>query len=178
MAEGKETEPQYVERLAAHLRSRETATVVKTVGVGKDPLKVVEKCVVLRDSAAARDKAYDTCVCLVDVDQHATLAQALLLASSEGIDVIVSSLKFEVWLRWHVEGSSSALTSGQLDVLMARHGVLRGKALAPGFPIGAVDIACERARAADPSLASGRVGPDPSSAMPVLVSMITGSAGL
>lgn len=172
VAEGKETEPQYVERLDAHLRSEGTTTVVKTVGVGKDPLKVVHKCLELRDAAAGRGKEYDRCVCLVDVDQHSTLDAALSLASSESVDVIVSSLKFEVWLRWHLENKFSALTSAQLDGLLEKHQVLKDKTLAPQFPIYAVDAACQRARKADPGLASGRVGPDPSSAMPVLVDMM------
>lgn len=51
VTEGTETEPQYVERLDAFLRSSEFTTHVKRVGVGKDPLRVVEKCVELRDKA-------------------------------------------------------------------------------------------------------------------------------
>ncbi|WP_052462654.1 hypothetical protein [Nigerium massiliense] len=48
---------------------------------------MIEKCVQLRDDGAARDKGYDTCVCLVDVDQHASLREALALAAQEGFYV-------------------------------------------------------------------------------------------
>lgn len=43
VTEGEKTEPQYVERLDTYLRSKESTTVVKRVGVGKDPLSVVTK---------------------------------------------------------------------------------------------------------------------------------------
>ena len=174
VAEGKQTEPQYVERLVAYLRSSDTTTAVKTVGVGKDPLRVVQKCIELRNVAEDKGKPYDESVCLVDVDRHSTLEQALDLATKESIIVIVSNLKFEVWLRWHAETSRSQLSSDQLDSVVSKHNLLTGKAISPHFPMQEVVQACTVAYQADPDLAGGRVGPNPSSAMPLLVNLIGG----
>lgn len=172
VTEGTMTEPQYVERLDGFLRSKGATAVVKRVGVGRDPLKVVRKCIELRDKA--RDEgSFDTCVCLVDVDQHATLSAACELAARESILLLVSNLKFEVWLRWHAEDRRSVLSSSQLDERVEGLGVIKNKALPPSFPIDQVHVACQVARAADPGMAAGRVGPDPSSAMPLLVDLLS-----
>lgn len=137
--------------------------------------KVVKKCVELRDSAKRDGKAYDQCLCLVDFDQHTTLAEAAGVARREGVAFLVSRLKFEVWLLWHVSDSCSAKTTKQLDELVARNKLLeKGKHLSPRFPIEKVGEA--RAQAADPALCTGRVGPDPSSAMPVLVRLLNGES--
>ncbi|NLE96470.1 MAG: RloB domain-containing protein [Propionibacterium sp.] len=175
MTEGQATEPQYVERLNQHLRDGPLTVSVRTVGVGKDPRLVVKKCVEERDRAAKAGKSFDHCVCLVDVDQHTTLAEAITTAAVEGIDVIVSRLKFEVWLLWHASESGASNTSRQLDELMSKHQLLtNSKHLSPHFPVANVDAATRRAFAADAELAPGRIGPDPSSAMPILVEMMRG----
>lgn len=175
VTEGLQTEPQYVEGLNRHLRSKGSTAVVKSVKVGKDPLKVVQKCIDKRDEAARNDKAYDDCVCLVDVDQHSSLAAAAQLAEDERIQLLVSNLKFEAWLRWHVENKRSALTSAQLDDAVAGLGLIKGKMLSPNFPFDAVQSACEIARSLDPDMRPGRIGPDPSSAVPILVELMQGS---
>ncbi len=172
VTEGTRTEPQYVERLDAYFRHRGSTAVVKSVGVGKDPLKVVERCIQLRDRAANTEASFDSCVCLVDVDQHSSLEYACALAQSESIYLLVSNLKFEVWLRWHAERSASALTSAQLDQRIAKLSLLDGKTLAAGFPIESVERAYDFARRVDPDLRACRVGPDPSSAMPVLINIL------
>jgi hypothetical protein len=169
VTEGELTERQYVERLNSYLRSKGSVTIVKPVGVGKDPLKVVQKCIELRDKEAGSDKAYDICVCLVDVDQHDSLSSACDLATRSSILLLISNLKFEAWLRWHAEKKRSALSSSQLDALTAKLGLVTDKSLALKFPIHAVDDACAIARRAVPEMEAGLVGPDPSSAMPILV---------
>lgn len=176
VTEGIRTEPQYVERLDGYLRSRSATAIVKSVGVGADPLRVVEKCIELRDAASSTEKSYDICVCLVDVDQHSTLERATRLAKEESILLLVSNLKFEVWLRWHAEDRRSALNSSQLDQRMATLKLTSGKALALRFPIDGVYDACRIARAADPAMQAGCIGPDPSSAMPMLVDLMRGTS--
>ncbi|WP_185744279.1 RloB family protein [Arachnia propionica] len=177
VTEGTCTEPQYVEGLNDYLRHQGVTAMVKRVPVGKDPLKVVKKCIEVRNDAAARDREYDICVCLVDVDQHQTLPAACRLAAEENVFVIVSNLKFEVWLRWHVEDRCSVLSTIELDDLMGKMGLTVGKNLSSTFPFPAVDRACATARRADPDLKAGRVGPDPSTAMPVLVDLMRGGDG-
>ncbi|UGT64202.1 RloB family protein [Nocardia asteroides] len=174
VTEGTRTEPQYVEGLNSFLRSRGATAVVKSVPVGKDPIKVVRKGIEIRDRAASDGKDYDVCVCLVDVDQHEALSAACRLAARESILLLVSNLKFEAWLRWHAEVKHSALSTSQLDELTARLGLVTKKALALHFPFHAVHQACEVARRVDPDLEAGRVGPDPSSAMPILVDLMLG----
>lgn len=177
VSEGVATEKQYVERLNQHLRGDSVAVSVKAVGVGKDPRSVVKKCAELRDKAAKAGKAFDQCVCLVDVDQHTTLNEAITSARREGIDLVASRLKFEVWLLWHVSDSRATHKTKQLDKLMDQHGLLeREKHLSPRFPIASVDRAMDTALAADPDLSPGRVGPDPSSAMPFLVRLMRGKS--
>ncbi|MFF5333671.1 RloB family protein [Streptomyces sp. NPDC013181] len=172
VTEGTETEPQYVERLGGFLRSKGATAIVKKVGVGADPLKVVRKCVEIRDRAEG-DAGFDECVCLVDVDQHASLDAACRLAEKESILLLVSNLKFEVWLRWHAEDKRSALTTSQLDHRVKDLKLVSGKSLLPRFPIEQVHAACDIARKADPGMAALRVGPDPSSAMPLLVDLLS-----
>lgn len=174
VTEGTRTEPQYVEGLNSYLRNAGATAVVKSVAVGKDPLKVVQKCIELRDKAETNDKDYDDCVCLVDVDQHDALSDAIELATQQSILVLVTNLKFEVWLRWHVEVKRSALSTSQLDTLVEDLGLLKKKSLVSSFPFQAVHDACEIARQADPSMDAGRIGPDPSSSMPILVDLMQG----
>jgi hypothetical protein len=102
------------------------------------------------------------------------LQAACELAVSQEILLLVSNLKFEAWLRWHVEGKRSALSTTQLDDLTAKLGLVAKKTLALAFPFHAVHNACEIARRADPDLKAGRIGPDPSSAMPILVELMLG----
>lgn len=176
VTEGTRTEPQYVEGLNRYLRSKGATAFVRRVAVGKDPLKVVQKCVEKRDEAVQNDtEGYDDCVCLVDVDEHQTLPAAIQLAEREGIRLLISNLKFEAWLRWHAEDKRSALTSAQLDGIVAKLGLVKGKILAQSFPFHQVHDACKTARAVDPEMRSGRRGPDPSSSMPILVDLLKGA---
>lgn len=174
VTEGTRTEPLYAEGLNRYLRSSGTTASVKTFDVGKDPFKVVQRCIEKRDEAIRKDKSYDDCVCLVDVDEHQTLPAAVQLAERENIRLLISNLKFEAWLRWHAEDKRSALTSAQLDKLVTKLGLTKGKALSPSFPFDRVHDACETARSIDPKMRSGRKGPDPSSAMPILVELMQG----
>lgn len=176
VTEGTRTEPQYVEGLNTYLRSKASTTIVKPVGVGEDPLQVVKKCVELRDAVADGEKAYDICVCLVDVDSHSTLEVAARLAHREGVCLLISNPKFEAWLRWHAEDKRSALTSSQLDKLTEKLKLIRGKSIAQPFPFDAVENACIIARQTDPDMEAGRRGPNPSSAMPILVELMRGDS--
>lgn len=176
ITEGEVTEREYIDLLDQHLRSRGSAVFVKPVGLGKDPVTVVKRCIAVRDDHDKGDPElrYDDYVCLVDVDKHSGLDAAIKLAHDESIPLLISNLKFEVWLRWHVEDKTSSLSTGSLDTLMKTLGLMTGKHLANGFPLHGVDRACQTARRADPSLAAGRKGPDPSSAMPVLIDLLRG----
>ncbi|EWS81334.1 hypothetical protein BF93_17385 [Brachybacterium phenoliresistens] len=172
VTEGKLTEPRYVELLDAYLRSKGSTATVRSIGVGRDPLRVVTKCLEHRDRNRGTEKAFDHCVCLVDVDRHDSLREAAELAEREGVLLLVSNLKFEVWLRWHRENKRSVLSSAQLDQKCEELGLIKDKALSPRFPIADVHRACEIARSADPAMRPNRAGPDPSSAVPILVDLL------
>lgn len=170
--EGKVTEPQYLEALRQLDPFR--ATVSKIVGVGKDPESVVKRCIAERDAAAQGGDPFQLSVCLVDADSHARLGQACQLARTQGIFVLISNVKFEVWLRWHVASGSAPLTSDQLDRFMSTQGLTRGKHLAPQFPAAYFKNASAEARQADPNMAPGRLGRNPSTALPLLVEWMSG----
>lgn len=176
VTEGTVTEPQYVQGLNAYLRTHGVTATVKTIGVGQDPVKVVENCIDLRESEESKGKeyAYDTCICLVDADRHLHLEEACRRAQEEGILLLVSNLKFEVWLRWHKERKDGRLSSRELDTVVNKLGLVKGKRLVARFPFENVDTAYSYASQVDPGLASGRRGPDPSSAMPILVDLMKG----
>ena len=174
VTEGAQTERQYIELLHQTLRDGPVAVAVRTVGVGDGPHAVVQKCIGLRDEARRKGKPYDHLVCVVDVDQHTTLPQAAAIATAEDIDLVVTNLKFEMWLLWHVADVRGARTSAQLDALMARHGLLTGKHLARRFPIGGYEQAMMIAERVHPGLTIGSIGPDPSSTMTHLVNLLRG----
>lgn len=179
VTEGTVTEPQYFDLLKQHLpRSWATVTVK---GAGKDPLNVLKKCIELRDKAKSRDRgrrdgrpeqAYDWCCCVLDVDEHATLEQCLVEARKNNIEIVVTNRKFEVWLLWHCTDLSGERDGHELDALARKHRALVGKDLATQFPIENYREAAVRARRADPDLASRRIGPNPSSSMPILFDLV------
>ncbi|WP_430783552.1 RloB family protein [Actinoplanes sp. G11-F43] len=108
MTEGEATEPQYLNGLARYARA--TGLVVSTAsvfGIGRDPLSVVRRAVVLRDEDNSKNRSprdrYESIWCVFDVDEHATIDAALIEAQAEGFKVGVSNPCFEIWLLWHFE---------------------------------------------------------------------------
>lgn len=172
VTEGKVTELEYFDLLKQELSRGSAFVHFRMVGVGKDPLQVLEKCLQLREQALDQDKPYDWACCVVDVDTHTTLEDCIREARQLGIHVVVSNVKFEVWLLWHVVDKRGAHTGAQLDRLMQRHSITDGKHLMPRFPIGKFESAVSIARAVDPSLADHRKGANPSSSIPILLELM------
>lgn len=177
VTEGSVTEPQYIEGLVQRMRSAGIAVSVTNAHGASDPVSVVEKCISRRDEDKKRNREpFDHFVCLVDVDTHAHLREAISVAEEQDVQLIVTNLKFEVWLFWHIGDSLGVKTSKELDDLMKKHELFqKPKHLSPNFPFENVDRAITNAYRADPDLAANRQGPDPSSAMPVLVGVLRGS---
>ena len=65
--------------------------------------------------AKRNSEPFDWCCLLLDVDQHTDLDECLREASRGGIKVLVSNLKFEVWLVWHITDLRSAEGTRELD---------------------------------------------------------------
>jgi hypothetical protein len=170
VTEGTCTEPQYVDMLKRHFRGGQVS--VKTVGVGQSPMRVLSRARKEVKQAKRNSEPFDWCCLLLDVDQHTDLDECLREALRDGIKVLVSNLKFEVWLVWHVTDLRSVEGTKELDRRVRKEDIMSGKHLNRRFPIHNHPQAVERARRADPDLAAGRVGPNPSSAMPVLIDLM------
>ena len=175
VTEGIVTEPEYLSGLRQHYRLSSAAVDIipfKVEGVGKDPLTVVQKALDL-----SRRQEYDWIACLVDVDEHAKLETAVKTAKEEDILLVISNLKFEVWLLWHVSGLLRVMSSHELDKAVKDYDLVvgkKGKNLNPSFPYAEHVSASRVAFQADPDLNFCRKGPKPSTAMPLLVRKILG----
>lgn len=180
--EGENTESQYFELLQQHLKKKEltSAITIKVVKPkGTDPASILRGCRDYAEKEEQDGKGYDECFCVVDVDAHATLNQALRDAQSHSISMVVTNLKFELWLLWHVGDKPGGYAHNQqLDALvkkLSKSGetpFLEGnnyKNLHRNFPVEnytqAIEIACQK----DPKMAFNRKGQNPSSAMPLLI---------
>ena len=148
--EGAVTEPQYFE------------------GISK-PIQEIKK---------NQDFPYVRCFAVVDVDHWdnpikgklSRLRQAILLAKENDINVLVSNIKFEVWLLWHKNTYNKSLDSKSLD----RHcknkdnKILKeGKNIVPDFPFQNWEEACKRANQHG-RVKANSIGRNPSSALPRL----------
>lgn len=166
--EGRVTEPQYLDLLKQVIRGPVSVTIV---GMGADPARVLHEA---EKKARAAGEKYDWICCVVDVDQHTTLDEMLRVARKSGEFVVVTNLKFEQWLLWHVDEGLRELGTKELDVLMKKRGLMNGKQLSPKFPIEDYEKAVEVARRADLSMELCRKGRCPSSSMPLLIELMQG----
>ncbi|MCL2465860.1 MAG: RloB family protein [Micrococcales bacterium] len=173
VTEGVKSEPQYVD--GAKQLFRDSHVEVKTHGVGRDPASVLAKAELLLRQAKNSGEPYDWCCVVVDVDDHATLDRCLADARKAGVHVVVSNPCFEIWLLWHHADHHAHIDRRALRDVIRRYGIT-DKTLPLGFRFAAYPDATNRARQADPNLASGRTGPNPSSAMPVLLNLMSGEA--
>lgn len=174
ITEGTNTEPQYFDLLKQEFDREAGSVFVKAVGVGKDPLKLLAKAKQLKADARQKGTPYDWCCCVVDVDQHETLKPCLEQAPRSGIHVVVSNVKFEVWLLWHVLDKTGSMTGHDLDELCKKHKLLDGKNIANDFPVRNFEQAIITARRLDPELRDCRKGVNPSSSMPLLIDLMRG----
>ena len=181
--EGSKTEPQYFERMGQTIQ--ETYKVSLTVESGKrsNPETVVKTCInkMEKYSKTNPGSSYAKCFVVVDVDHHnlsngklSQLKKAFRLAKQHGIEVLVSNIKFEVWLLWHVVDHDAYLESTELDELCDRHNILKGKGkgkgknIAPDFPFQNWKEACKRANRHGRRVEANSIGENPSSALPRL----------
>ena len=178
--EGETTEPRYFKIFKDHIRNLGVNTDIKVVKPkGTDPASILKGCLSYIREAENDGNAYDECFCVVDVDEHATLDQALKTAQRHRLSMVVTNLKFEVWLLWHVGDKPGGYTDNrELDALVKKlsHSgktpLMTGgnhKDLHPKFPVENYTQAIEIARQKDPKMAFNRKGQNPSSAMPLLI---------
>ncbi|WP_048772283.1 RloB family protein [Cellulomonas flavigena] len=165
--EGLVTERQYLELLRQHLRPRHATFSIKPIG--KDPSRVFTEY-----RKAERRGDFDRAILVVDVDQHHKLDEVLRdCRSSTSVDAIVTNPCFELWLLWHAT-DRRGYTETRECVRLARINNLTGdKDLNAKFPIASFPEAVKRAQQAWSELAPNKKGPNPSSAMPWLIDLMT-----
>ncbi|WP_314506239.1 RloB family protein [uncultured Rothia sp.] len=170
--EGENTEIRYFQSLIQELRSEKTHVFVDKPK-GTDPMSILTGC--LNNTGE-----YSERFCVIDVDQHQNLEKALSDAAKNGISIVVTNIKFEVWLLWHIDDfpnsyMSSSDINKRVKNICKKFPFMTGrnnKDLHSSFPIGNYHEASIRARRRDPNMAFNKKGPNPSSAMPLLIDKI------
>ncbi|MGA5705950.1 RloB family protein [Streptomyces cellulosae] len=174
--EGEKTEPQYFEKFTALFRAKAVRVVsVKPVGVGRDPLSVVNEARRLRDRERKDGDPFDAVWCVVDVDEHANLERACVEARRSSIDIAISSPCFEIWLLWHYEDRFVWIDSTALSRSLRRKG-FSGKSMPPTFPYESYPEAMARASRCEEAKVI-HAPPNPHSTIPSLVSTLLQAYG-
>ncbi|MBF1696705.1 MAG: RloB domain-containing protein [Selenomonas sp.] len=160
------TELQYLEKLRQHVRPQHAE--FKFIKIGKDPSAIYKRClrVLEKDS-------FDQGIIVVDVDQHERLEEMLDdCRRSSDVNAVVSNPCFELWLLWHAT-DRRGYTETRECVRLARKSLMGNKDLIANFPISSFPEAAKRAQQAWSELAPYKKGPNPSSAMPWLIDLMT-----
>lgn len=113
VCEGQRTEPEYFAGFSKHFRnSRVQLRIIPGAG---EPRAVVERARDLKrenenDAFRERDEnlLYDAVWCLVDVDDHPRLHEAVQIARDNEIRLAISNPSFELWLLLHFRESPGA----------------------------------------------------------------------
>ena len=101
---GAKTEPSYFEGL----RERWKLHSAQVHAMGRDPLRVVERAIRLRDDRRAEEEPdFDQVWCILDMDEHARLPVATEVAAKEEVKIALSTPCFEVWYLLHFEYTAS-----------------------------------------------------------------------
>lgn len=167
--EGRVTELQYLEKLRQRIRPQHAE--FKFIKIGKDPSAIYKRCL-----RVLKQDNFDQGIIVVDVDQHERLEEMLDdCRRSPHVNALVSNPCFELWLLWHAT-DRRGYTETRECVRLARINNLTGdKDLNTKFPIANFPEAAKRAQQAWSELAPNEKGPNPSSAMPWLIDLMTTS---
>ena len=117
VCEGEKTEPIYFNALKKRLRL--IMVDVEIVGEGGAPITVVNRAIARREEIKQIAKKsltkteYEVIYCVVDVDTHETLDQAIDKARGNEICVILSNPCFEYWYILHFRKTSAPFSSSQ-----------------------------------------------------------------
>lgn len=179
VCEGEVTEVDYLAGITGYFVS--LPVTVEPLGLGADPYHVVRTAIDQRDEAdkearKTRDanRRFEEVWCLVDVDEHERLPDALRLASREAVNVAVSNPCFELWLLYHFQSYVSSVDRTLLQrKKLPRHLPGYGKRLPADFPYGEYERAERRALEACGELDRPTCkGPNPSTNVWLLVAAI------
>ncbi|MBN6057191.1 RloB domain-containing protein, partial [Nonomuraea sp. RK-328] len=171
VTEGENTEPQYFNGLARELRASGVEVFrLQVEGIGRDPARVVRKAAAASADAPHND-GFDHVWCVVDVDEHETLAAALRTAERLGIHVAVSNPCFEIWILWHFMEHRAHIDKKTLGEKLKRLG-MTGKNLPSHFPFIEYSAAVTRAESRGET-GEYQVAGNPSSSVCRLVRVLT-----
>ncbi|WP_371878865.1 RloB family protein [Amycolatopsis roodepoortensis] len=149
VTEGLVTEPQYFKGLAKHFKATGVRVCgLKVIGDGRgDPLKVVKRADLETNNGhlVGKRDGFDSVWCVVDVDTHVSLGDAIIEAKRRNYNIVVSNPCFEIWLVWHFGEHRAYLTSRHAEKISEKHGILE-KRLPYDFPYGDVTLAIERSQ--------------------------------
>ena len=149
-----------------------------SVGTGMNTDSLVEAAIELKKEAVKRGQPYNEVWCVVDVDDHSNLQEALSLAVRNDIKVAVSNPCFELWIYWHYADHSAFITTRQIQKKLKTR--VRGydKELPLDFPYCEFDAARRRALSACRDAASPcAVGDNPASTAWLVVESIKCAGG-
>lgn len=165
--EGRVTELQYLEKLCQRIHPQHA--YFKFIKIGKDPSAIYKRCLRI-----IKQDNFDQGIIVVDVDQHERLEEMLDdCRRSPHVNPLVSNPCFELWLLWHAI-DRRGYTETRECVKLARSNSLMGdKDLTAKFPIANFADAVKRAQQAWPTITPNTKGPNPSSAMPWLIDLMT-----
>lgn len=95
--------PGYFRDLKAHLRISTVDVEIRGKECGSAPINVVDDTISHKKKRENHGHSIDYAYCVVDVDHHASLAQARNKAEAHKLRFIVSSPCFELWYLVHFE---------------------------------------------------------------------------
>ncbi|TYB57809.1 RloB domain-containing protein [Nonomuraea sp. PA05] len=158
VCEGEVTEVEYFQGVRDYFRSLPVEIRnCKVIGLGRDPAAIVTYAVKERDkkdkeARTQRDAniAYDEVWCVVDVDGHKTLDQAVIEARRGRVNLVISLPCFELWILYHFEDHTAACDQERVRQRLRKHLKDYDKHLGRDFPFAHHQIARDRARRADP----------------------------
>lgn len=171
VCEGEVTEVDYFTGIRDYFRSLPVEIRdCRVIGLGCDPLSVVEHAVKLRNEKRREARSqrdvnidYDEVWCVVDVDDHATLDRALITARREQVNLVVSMPCFDLWILFHYQEYTAGTHVKEVENKLKRHIPGYDKHLPKDFPYERHDVAAQRAKRADPEhTAVNRKGGNPS----------------
>ncbi|MFI7145663.1 RloB family protein [Nonomuraea sp. NPDC050022] len=180
VCEGQVTEVEYFEGIRDYFRSLPVdIRSCKVIGLGRDPGSLVDYTIRERDkkekeARAQRDAniAYDEVWCVVDVDDHKTLDQALIAARKAGINLAISPLLRAVG-SLSLRGVRRRLRPRVDQAEAQKHIRDYDKHLGRAFPFANHEVARDRAQRADPDhCAPNRKGRNPSTNAWLIVEVI------
>ena len=116
VSEGRKTEPVYFNSLKRELRL--AMVDVEVVGEGGAPITVVDRAIEMRDERKRHVNSltktmYEIVYCVIDVDTHETLDQAVDKARSNKIEIVLSNPCFEYWYILHFEKTGAPFHNSQ-----------------------------------------------------------------